>query len=406
MTATRDRPFVDLADPESFRAGVPHAYFDWLREHDPCAYHPEPAGPGFHAITRWADAGAVLKDAATFSSARGGAFLDELPPEELAMFRRMMLHMDPPQHLQRRQLISRGFTPRRVDAMADQIRAHARDLVDRLAGRAEVEVVAEAAADLPLLVLAELLGVPVADRGQLFAWTNRLIGQRDPTVGSRADGQRALAEFLAYMRTIAERRRAEPRDDLVSVLVHAEEAGQRLDAVDLDMFWFLLLIAGNETTRNLITGGLIALAETPGGWQRLRAEPARIPDAVEEMLRFVSPVMQFRRTLTHDAEVAGRALAAGAKVVVYYGAANRDPRVFARPHEFDPDRQPNPHLAFGIGPHSCLGASLARLEARCFFEELLARAEAIELAAPPQRLASNFVNGVVRLPVRVRWARA
>jgi hypothetical protein len=253
-------------------------------------------------------------------------------------------------------------------------------------------------------VLADLLGVPREDRHLLFDWSNRLIGSDDPEFGGGDPMQFAAAfmEMFSYGNTIAEDRRANPRDDLVSVIANAEVEGERLTQVEFNMFWLLLVIAGNETTRNLLSGGTLALIEHPDQLERLVAERDLLPTAIEEMLRFVSPVIHFRRTATEDTEIGGQPIAVGDKVVVYYGSANRDGEVFDRPDEFDVGRTPNEHVAFGVGPHFCLGAHLARQEIGAMFGLLLERVPRLALAGPVQRMQSAFINGIKHLPVEVR----
>ena len=398
---------VDLNDPDTFVAGVPHEWFAWLREHDPVHRNPEAAGPGFWAVTRHADVVAVSRVPELFSSWQGSALVADLPPDDLAGMRLQLIHMDPPEHTALRAIVSRAFTPRMIASLRDHIAELTTEIVDAVATAGECDFVTAVAAELPLQVIAETLGVPREDRGRLFDWSNRLIGMEDPEYGSedavQADitAKVALVEMFQYAHELAERKRAEPTDDLCSVLLHAEVDGRRLTDIEFNMFFFLLVIAGNETTRNLISGGIQALCEHTQERDRLLADPRLLPTAVEEMLRWVSPVMQFRRTATRDTELAGRHVAAGDKVVLYYGSANRDPAVFGPTAErFDVGRTPNNHLAFGFGTHFCLGASLARLEIRTMFGELLGRLPDLELAAPAERLRSSFINGIKHLPVR------
>jgi cytochrome P450 len=308
--------------------------------------------------------------------------------------------MDPPRHTQVRNLINRGFTPRRIEAMKGRVRSLAAEIVDAVAAKGECDFVTEIAAELPLLVLADLLGVPHDDRHKLFDWTNRLIGLEDPEYGSPIEAQAALMELFLFFANLANQRREVPTDDLISVLVHAEIDGQKLTPPELSMMFFLLVVAGNETTRNAITGGLLALHDFPGEREKLLARRDLLPTAVEEMIRWHTPVMQFRRTATEDTEIAGQRIAENDKVVMFYGAANRDASVFADADHFDVTRSPNPHVGFGIGGHFCLGASLARAEMRILFEELFDRLPDIRVSGEPERLRSNFINGIKHLPVR------
>jgi cholest-4-en-3-one 26-monooxygenase len=396
-------PFVDLFDPSTFVAGVPHEYFAWLRANDPVRFHPEPEGPGFWAVTRHTDVLAVSRDPATFSSHAGSALIFDVPEMDLDFMRRQLIHMDPPQHSKLRGIVKTGFTPRHVTQLEARIVEFAREIVNRVSALGECDFVTEVAAELPLLVLAEILGVPASDRHMLFDWSNRLIGLDDPEYqqhGSADMSARiALVEMFQYAHELAEEKRRAPTDDIVSTLVTAEVDGERLDDIDFNMFFFLLVIAGNETTRNALSGGLWALHEHPDERRRLLEDRALMPTAVEEMLRWVTPVIEFRRTATCDTHVGEQAVSEGDKVVVYYPSANRDEAVFDGAERFDVGRNPNPHLAFGFGTHFCLGSNLARLELRVLFDELLTRLPDIEATAPPSRLRSNFINGIKHLPV-------
>jgi len=403
---------VDLFDAKSFEAAVPHAFFARLRAQPGLHWNPgrpgrelmpgrvEPHQHGFWVVARHEDVVAVSRDHELFSSERGSAVNADMPPEELMLFRQQMIHMDPPRHTKLRKLVNRGFTPRVIGRLEDHVRGHARAIVDKIARKGECDFVTEVAAELPLLVIAELLGVPSADRWKLFHWSNRLIGAEDPEYGSPVDAQLAVMEMFQYAGWLADQRRAEPQEDIVSALVHADVDGERLGGLDFNMFFFLLVVAGNETTRNAISGGMQALCAFPAERERLVRDRALLSTAVDEIVRWVSPVMQFRRTAQRDTELAGQAIREGEKVVLYYGAANRDERVFADAGRFDVARDPNPHLGFGIGVHFCLGASLARMEMRLMFDELLRRVPDLELAGAPKRLRSNFINGTKSMPVR------
>ena len=398
---------IDLADPGTFRIGVPHAAFALLRREAPVFRQAEASGRGFWAVTRYADVVAISRDPRLFSSNAGGTNIFELDGGDLELVRMMLLNMDPPRHTKYRRLVSQGFTPRRIAQLERHVREICRRIVDGIAAAGECDFVTTVAADLPLQVIAEMLGVPHADRHRVFDWSNRLIGFDDPEYQtSAADGRLAAAEMWAYANALARERREQPRDDLVSVLMHAEVDGERLTEMEFDAFFLLLAVAGNETTRNLISGGMLALMEHPEERARLLAEPRLVPTAVEEMLRWVSPVLHFRRTATRDTELRGQRIRAGDKVVLFYPSANRDEAVFQDPDRFDVGRTPNEHLAFGIGEHFCLGASLARLEIRAMFEELLSRLPDMELAGPVDRLRSNFINGIKHMPVRFTPERA
>jgi len=393
---------IDLYSPDTYAESMPYDTFAQLRREAPVYWQREPDGPGYWALMRYEDIVTVSNDNMLFSSYLGGTNLEDAGPEGLAMVRTMMVNMDPPQHTKYRRLVSTGFTPRMIAAMEPHVREITRAIVDDVAGRGACDFVTDIAARLPLHVIAEMMGVPRDMHQQVFDWSNRLVGFSDPEyTTSQEDGQRAAMEMFMYANTLAVDRKANPRDDLVSVLINAEVEGERLTEADFDGFFLLLAVAGNETTRNLMSGAIVALMEHPEQRQRLIDDPSLMPLAVEEFLRWVSPLIYFRRTASRDTEIGGQQIRAGEKVAMYYPSGNRDDAVFERPDEFDVGRTPNPHMAFGGGGnHFCLGASLARLEIRCMFEELLPRLPDMELAGPVSRLRSNFINGIKHIPVR------
>ena len=396
---------VNLCHLDQYETGVPHHVFKLLRAEAPVFRHPEPnGGPGFWAVTKYHDLMTVSKNPGTFSSYRGGTNIFDVEAEQLDRTRMIMLNMDPPAHSKYRKLVSQGFVPRIVSRLEEHIRDMTRHIVDNIAARGECDFVTEVAAELPLQVIAEFLGVPLADRHKVFDWSNRLIGFDDPEFRSSAnaveEGTRVATEMYMYANQLALDRRDHPRDDLVSVLMRGEVDGERLSEMEFDSFFLLLAVAGNETTRNLISGGMLALIEHPEQRARLLADMSLLPTAVEEMLRWVSPVMHFRRTATRDTELRGQRIREGEKVVIFYPSVNRDEEIFPEADRFNVGRSPNEHLAFGIGEHFCLGSNLARLEIRLMFEELLTRLPDIELAGPVHRLRSNFIGGIKRMPVR------
>jgi cholest-4-en-3-one 26-monooxygenase len=394
---------VQLDDPTTYLAGPPHAFFDYLRREEPVHWHASPNyAPGFWVVTKYADVIGIERDVKNFSSALGGALLDDqVEGTEL-----MMLNQDPPQHTRLRNLVARGFTPKVIKAMEPHIREAAQQIVARQLGNDDViDFVPNFAAELPLVVIAELLGVPYEDRHKIFEWSNRLIGNSDEEYnqGSPEEAMEASMELYMYAQSLADARRERPMDDIVTTLITAELDGEQLSDIEFNVFVLLLAVAGNETTRNLISGGMLALMEHPEQKEIVLADvPGTLDTLVDEMLRYVSPVMYFRRTVVADTELRGVPLQAGQKITVWYGAANRDEDVFTDPHTFDVTRSPNEHIAFGgRGPHYCLGTALAKMEIKTMFEEMLTQAPDMRLAGEPDRLASNLINGIKHLPVKL-----
>jgi cholest-4-en-3-one 26-monooxygenase len=405
VSAPIDPVPIDLTDSRNFVAGVPHEWFAYLRRHAPAYWHEETDGPGFWAITRHEDCVTVNRDAQRFSSYRQGTFLWDTPEDQLEQQRLMMVTMDPPLHTRYRRLVNKGFTPRMVGELQQSIHRVADVIIDRICEAGSADFVIDVAAELPLVVLAELLGVPAEDRSKMFDWSNRMIGREDAEyqgaqVVAEENAALAAAELFGYAAELYEQKRAQPGEDLMSVLTQVELDGERLSELELDMFFMLLAVAGNETTRNLMSGAMVAFSQFPDQWERLREDRTLLPSAVEEMLRFVTPVMNFRRQTTEDVEIGGQRIKEGEKVVFFHVSANRDERVFEDPDRFDVGRKPNPHMAFGGGgPHFCLGANLARMEIIVMFEHLLDRLPDIRVGGPVERLQSNFINGVKHLPV-------
>jgi cholest-4-en-3-one 26-monooxygenase len=392
---------IDLANPDHFLSGTPHAWFRTLRREAPVWLHPEPDGPGFWCITRYEDLKAISRNPRVFSSWLGGTTLQDMPEENLAAVRVILLNMDPPQHVKFRRTVQRAFTPRRVEAMRPQVRQRARRIVDQIAPKGECDFVADVAAALPLEVICDMMGVPEADRGGIFELSNRLIGFDDPEFQtSETDAKIASAEMFTYAFHRAAQLKKKPGDDLVSQLLTAEVGGEKLTETEFASFFLLLAIAGNETTRTVTAWGMHSLIEHPDQRERVLRNPALIPSAVEEILRFAPAVHYMRRTTTEETEIRGQRIPKGAKLALWYPSANRDEAVFEDPDRFDVGRQPNPHLSFGIGEHFCLGAHLARLELQEVFRAVLSRLPDMELVSPPRRLRSNFVNGCKSMPVR------
>ncbi|MFJ8358282.1 cytochrome P450 [Streptomyces sp. NPDC093984] len=412
-------PVPDVFDPRRYAEGIPYSAYRTLRDHHPVAWQDEPevlgwpAGPGFWAVTRHADVVRVLKDSATFSSWLGATQIRDPGPADLPFIRRMMLNQDGSAHGRLRRLVSRAFTPRRIDRFTAVVRRRAQALcagaLDRARrGDGTCDVVSAITDDYALLNLADLLGVPESDRALLLHWTRRVIGYQDPDEAGEplrdAEGRpvnprspTALRDMFAYARQLAAQKRIHPGDDIMTTLATDRELGDP----ELEMFFFLLTIAGNDTVRSAAPGGLLALAEHPGAYQRLRAQPGQLSLAVDELLRWHPPVLSFRRTASRDTELAGQHIRAGDKVVVFHASANRDERAFAAPDRLDLTRTPNPHVSFGDGPHVCLGAHFARLQFRVLYQEVLEALPGLRLAAPPRRLVSNFINGIKELTVQL-----
>ncbi len=397
---------VGLADPDVFQRGVPHEAFTELRKTGPVSWHADPGSPGFWSVHKYDDVVAVNRDNTTFSSNLKATLFWEMEEADLTQQRLMMLNMDPPMHTRHRRLVNKGFTPRMVGDLETHIREMTNTILDEVTAKGEFDFVTDVAAELPLQVIAELVGVPHEDRHLMFDWSNRMVGAQDPEYGVLPEEASAAAmELFSYAHQLAAEKRANPHDDLISVLTTAEVDGERLSELEIDLFFMLLTVAGNETTRNLISHGMLALMEHPDQYELMRNDHTLIDPGVEEMLRWASPVMHFRRTASRECEIGGQTIAAGDKVVIWYISANRDEEVFDDPFTFDVRRENNPHISFGGGgPHFCLGANLARMEARVMFDEIVKRFEIIEPTGPAERLRSNFINGIKHLPVRVKPA--
>jgi len=394
---------VNLADPGNFVPAVPHEMFEVLRRDAPVWFHPgTDEVEGFWCIVKHADLVELSRDYGHASSALGGITLHDASAEDLELQRQMMLMMDPPNHTKLRLLVNKGFTPRMIGRLDEHIRDIAKAIVDEVASRGECDFVVEVAAQLPLRVIVEMMGVPDADRPKIFEWTNRLIGSEDPEYNvSRDEAIGAATEMFMYSTELAAEKRKNPGDDIISTLLQAEVEGNRLTDTEFNLFFQLLAVAGNETTRNLISNGMNFMFEHPDQWAKLVDDRSLLPGAIDEMLRYASPVMYMRRTAPEDFELRGQTIREGDKMALWYISANRDEDVFDDPQRFDITRSPNEFVAFGGGgPHFCLGANLAKLEIRVMFEELLNRFPDIERAGDIQRLRSNFINGIKHMPVK------
>jgi cytochrome P450 family 142 subfamily A polypeptide 1 len=383
-------PDIRFSDGE-FWAGDHHAALTRLRAEDPVHWDGEVWG-----ITRYDDLKAISKKPEVFSNAGG------IRPDAMAF--PMMIDMDDPAHVQRRKLVNKGFTPRRVSESEPAVRRACDEIIDAVCEKGECDFVMDIAAWLPMIMIGDALGVAPEDRGKLLRWSDDMLRGLSGTPEGLEAATNTFIEYDGWCRQAIAARRTEPTDDLLSVLVHAEVDGVRFEDDEIIHESLLILIGGDETTRHVITGGMYQLLVHPQQRDRLADDPSRIPGAVEEMLRWVSPIKNMARTVTRDTEVRGRTLEAGQKLLLLYPSANRDEDVFADPFTFDVARQPNEHVAFGFGTHYCLGNSLARLELRVMFEQLLARLPDIALAGgaggEPALRASNFISGYEEMPVR------
>jgi cytochrome P450 len=398
--------FIDLSDHDQFVDGVPYEAFALLRHEDPVHWNPEPdGGRGFWAVTRYEDIRAVHRNPEVFSSELGGTSLEDLEPDQIEA-RKSMIDMDPPRHDELRALVNRRFTPKAVGVWEAQVRKVVGQVLDEALPKSEFDFVHEIASEIPMQVFAEILGVPQEERREIIEIGDRLLGNADPEYAVEPDDAHrhlpfsspAALDMFAFGRRIADERRHSSREDLMSDLVNAG-----LSQREMDVYFVLLATAGNETTRHTISHGLVALIENPDQRLVLRDNFTEFgKTGAEEMLRWATPVHHFRRTARVDTEIGGTQIKAGDKVTTWFVSGNRDENVFEAPNSFDVTRHPNPHMTFGPGGiHHCLGAHLAKMEIRITFEDLLARGVELELTAPPERLRSNFFNGIKRLPVRV-----
>jgi len=409
-------PYADITNPDLYMHGVPHAAFKRLRDNDPVSWWDEQNGRGFWAVTRYKDLLTVNLNPRLFSSASGIRF-EEMTTEELHA-RRTLMEMDPPQHAQYRRLVAPPFAPREVAAFEDGIRLLARAVIDEVRKKSEFDFVADIARQLPMRMLGKLLGVSDEDGLWLVEKGDALIGNTDPEFTSHpvdqvnTDAYHLMPfrspisyDLFAYAEEQARQRRDHPGDDLISLLLRPKKDGKLLSDQEFKNFFTLLVAAGNDTTRYTMAAGLLALIEHPDQLAALRENPTLMSTAVEEMLRWGSVTMNFRRTATQDIELGGKLLKAGDKVVIWFISADYDERTFPRPYDFDIRRSPNEHAAFGLkGPHRCIGEYLARIEIKVLFEELLPLLADIRLNGPIARLRSNFISGIKRLPVKVSWA--
>ena len=412
----RGDEYADLTSHDTFVRGVPHATFARLRREEPVAWVEEDDGDGFWALTKHADISSVSRDFERFTASRG-IRIEQMAPDELEA-RRTMMEFDPPEHTRLRRLVQSGFSPKVVATYESAFRLLAGHVLDHVLPLGEFDFVTEISRELPIRLLCRLLGVPETDAGHLVAWGDQMISNADPeytpVVIDKMDTEEyrllpfrspAALEVFRYAEEMAIERRNSPEDDIVTTLLTAEPDGQPLTDLEFKNFFTLMMVAGNETTRHTISHGLIYLLDHPTQMEQLADDPGSLSrDATEEILRASAVTMHFRRTATEQVEMRGRTIEPGDRVVMWYPSANHDEEVFDQPFEFDIRRRPNDHLTFGTGRHVCLGAALARLEVRVVFEELLDRVATIEITGEPDRLRSNFINGIKHLPVRVSLA--
>jgi len=390
---------VDLSSPDTYADGFPHEVFRELRARDPVSLQKDSTGKPFWAVTRYQDVVTVLRTPAVFSTWRGSVLFDDPPPEFLAKLRESMLNRDPPDHTRLRRLVNHVFSPRRIEMLEHQLASHARSLIARVRGRQRCDFATDIAGEMPLFVICEILGIPHEDRTKLYALTARMFANTTPE--TLKDAMAAATALREYGVRLAAAKRETPEDDLLSDLVAAEVEGRHLTDGELQAFFMLLFNAGADTTRSLLCLGLDLLFDHPATLAELRADPAKVPDAIEEMLRYETPVIQFRRTATTAIRLGNAEIQENDRVVVFFPSANRDAAQFPDPDRFDIRRTPNPHLAFGHGPHFCAGANLARLEAKHVLLELLRGFPRLERAAPIVRSRTNFVRSVTSQPINL-----
>jgi cytochrome P450 len=399
---------VKLSDPELWAAGDAEReeVFRFLRDHHPISFHEEPViedypqGPGYWALTRYDDVRHVSRHPEIFSSAQGGTNIGDIP-QEMAEFLGSIINMDDPRHKKLRALVNSGFTPKALNALLDQVRVRTDSVIDAVAEKGECDFVSEIAAPLPLQIVCDMVGVPPSMEQTVFEQSNIILGVGDPEyVQTLEDLMGAFMTLFQMATELGQQRLDDPADDITSVLMHAEVDGERLTVLEFASFFILLVVAGNETTRTAISQGMWALHNHPDQRALWAGDfDAHAVNAVEEIVRWATPVVHFRRTATEDTEVGGQPIKAGEKVVMWFNSANRDERVFEDPYRFDVTRSPNPHFGYGGGgPHFCLGANLARREIRVMFEQIFRRLPDLEITGEPALLQSAFIHGIKRMP--------
>ena len=396
------KPDINLISPETFAAtGHPWEQYAWLRKNAPVYWHDEPNGPGFWAITKYEDVRTISRLPKVFSSYETSVMLPDPDPMGLYAQRLMMLNMDPPQHDRFKLLVSRGFTPKNAPLLRPKIEELARDIVDAVLAKGECDFVTEIAGRLPSGLIAELMGMPRVDGERLYDLTE-IMHTNDDAIAPPEMKMNSVGEMLGYAQSVADLKRQSPGDDLATILVNAEVDGDHLTDEEFQWFFLLLVNAGGDTTRNLLAAGLQLLFDHPDQRTKLIGDlDGLLGSAIEEMLRYCSPVTHFKRTAMQDTVVGGQSIKTGERVVMFYGSANRDEDIFENADAFDVSRHPNPHVAFGAGgPHLCLGMHVARVELAVMFRELLTRMPHIEAGGPIERMHSSFIAGVHRMPIK------
>ena len=415
MAAAASAPETfNVIHPDDYaRHGYPHSIWTRLRREDPVHWWDRTEGVPFWAITRHADIIEISKQPERFVSGARLVIGHEPERPQHQIFPPTLIEMDPPKHGVYRQLVSKRFTPRYLERLHRDIEQIAAEIVDGLIARSDsgkCDFVREVAAPLPIAVIAWLLGVPKSDWNLLFDWTNRTIGAADPEYQREGKtreetGREAMTELFLYFSKLVEEKQRKPADDLITLFTQARVDGQPLPPMDVLAWCLIIVVAGNETTRNATTGGMLAFIENPGELRKLQRNPGLLPSAVEEVVRWVTPIIHFVRTATEDYELRGKQIRKGDALALFYPSANRDEEVFEAPFEFRIDRNPNRHLGFGMGEHVCIGAHLARLELVVAYKHLLPRIDSVELAGPVERLHSSLVGGVKHLPIRYKLRR-
>lgn len=393
---------IDIYDPDNYQAGIPHRQFAWLRENAPVFRHPHPDGGHYWALSKHADVWQVSRDHKTFSAQQGFVMVDNLEPDILAMAQGQLLGMDPPRHGPLRRAVITRFTSKMLAELEPRVREITQGIMARAVTGQEMNFVDDLAGDLPTAVIGSMLDIPADMWPQIRSWSDLQTSGSDPDLGGTPEELTAASmEMGAYGYELAEQRKGRGGEDLISLLIDQEIEGHKVSEMEFASLFVQITVAGNETTRGLISSGMYELIQRPALYQQLQEHPEQLPGAIEELLRWTCPLHYFRRTATVDTEIRGQKIAAGDRVVMLYSSANFDEEVFIDPMKLDIGRDPNPHMALGHGIHLCLGANLARMEARIFFEEFFRTFSGIEMKGDPTRIRSNSIHGFKQMPVEI-----